>query len=89
MRLSELTLNRQGYTWGVLWELVRIHRLDSQLGISPKACRSLVGKNATIGPNVKAILLGTNSEGSSAPNSGKAERDAQVRDSGHIPYFLG
>ena len=72
-------VDRQGYTWGVLWELVRIHRLDSGQGITPKACRSLVGKNAAIGPNVKTIILETRSEESTIPDLGKAERDAQVR----------
>lgn len=84
--LSKLTVTRQDYTWGVLWELVRIHHLDSDQGITPKACRSLMGKNAIVGPNVKAIILGTKSEENSIPNPGKAERDAQVR--GFRLYFL-
>jgi len=76
---SERTVNRQGYTWGVLWELVRIHRLYSNQGITPKACRNLMGKNAMVGPNVKDIILETRLKESSIPDLGKGERDAQVR----------
>jgi len=79
MHFGESMVNRQGFTWGVLWELVRIHQLDSNQGIAPKACRSLMGKNATVGPNVRAIVLEIESEESSIPDLGKAERDAQVR----------
>ena len=74
---NELTVSRPGYTWGVLWELIRIHRLDPNQGITPGACRNLIGTNATVGPNVKFILLETKLEESSI--LGKAERDAQVR----------
>ena len=42
-----------------------------------------------VGPNVKAIILGTKLDESSIPDLGKAERDAQVRGLGCIPYFLG
>lgn len=76
---GKLILSRQGYTWGVLWELVRLHRLDSSQAITPAACRSLIGVNVAVGPNVRAILLGTRTEGSPVPDLGKAERDAQVR----------
>ena len=75
---GEPTLNRQGYTWGVLWELVRIHRLDPNQSITPKACRHLMGKNATVGPLVKDIILETKLEESFIPNLGKAEYNAQV-----------
>ncbi|KAF9652372.1 hypothetical protein BDM02DRAFT_3183762 [Thelephora ganbajun] len=68
---------QQGYTWGVLWELVRIHQLNSNQGITPKACRSLVGKNATVGPSVRAIIYETKFEENSIPDLGKAEHDAQ------------
>lgn len=71
-------VNRQGYTWGVLWELVRIHKLDSCLGITPKVCRELMGKNAAVGPHVRAIVLETKLEERVVSDPGKAERDAQV-----------
>jgi len=86
---DELTVRRPGYTWGVLWELIRIHRLDSNQGITPSACRSLIGTNVTVGPNVKAILLETKFEESSGPDLGKAERDAQVRDFGRGSCSFG
>lgn len=76
---SKTIFDRQGYTWGVLWELVRIHRLHYNQGITPEACRNLLGKNATVGPNVRDIILGTRLEESSIIDLGKAERDAQVR----------
>lgn len=63
-----------------------MHRLDSNQGITPKACRSLIGKNATVGPNVRAILLDTKLGMSSVPDLGKAERDAQVR--GFMPHLV-
>ena len=75
---------RQGYTWGVLWELVRIHRLHPTQGITPKACRSLMGKNTTVGPNVRSIILEAKLEETSIPNLEKAERSAQVRDLGCV-----
>jgi len=89
MYSSELIVNRQGYTWGVLWELVRIHRLDSNQGIAPRACRSLMGKNATVGPNVRTIVLEIKSERRSGPDLGKAERDAQVRGFRSYSIFTG
>jgi len=86
-------VSRQGYTWGVLWELVRIHRLDSKQGITPKACRNLTGKNATVGPSVRAIILDTKLAESSIPGSisdlGKAEHDAQVRNLDGIAHSPG
>jgi len=78
-RSDELTVSRPGYTWGVLWELIRIHRLDSNQGITPRACRKLIGTNAKVGPNVKTILQEIRFEESPVPDLGKAERDAQVR----------
>lgn len=39
-----------------------------------------MGKNAAVGPHVKAILLDAHSEESTAPDAGKAEREAQVKD---------
>ena len=80
MYSDELTVSSPGYTWGVLWELIRIHRLDPNQGITPGACRNLIGTNATVGPNVKTILLETKLEEGSVPDQGKAERDAQVRE---------
>jgi hypothetical protein len=74
------TVDRQGYTWGVLWELVRIHCLHSNQGITPKACRNLMGKNAIVGPNVKEIILETRLEECPISDLGKAEHDAQVRE---------
>lgn len=71
--------NRKGYSWGMLWELVRIHYLDPSQGITPKVCRNLMGKNAAVGPHVKAIVLDTKVEESSTPDPRKAEHDAQVR----------
>jgi hypothetical protein len=71
-------VDRQGYSWGVLWELVRVHRLDSTQGITPKVCRDLIGKNATIGPLVRAIVLEVKVEESSIPDLGKAEHIALV-----------
>ena len=84
-----LTVSSPGYTWGVLWELIRIHRLDPSQGITPGACRNLIGTNTTVGPNVKAILLETKQEDTTIPDLGKAERDAQVRGFGCILYSLG
>lgn len=71
----------------MLWEVIRIHRLDPKQGITPGACRNLIGTNATVGPNVKAILLETKLEESSI--LGKAERDAQVRGLWAYSAFLG
>lgn len=75
---DNLTVRRQGYSWGVLWELVRIHRLNSHVGITPRVCRNLIGKNAAIGPHVKAIVLEKKLEGDYVSDLGKAERDARV-----------
>lgn len=74
-----ITNRKKGYTWGVLWELVRIQRLDSDQSITPGVCRSLAGSNKDVGPNMRTILLGTGLEESSVPDLGKAERDAKVR----------
>ena len=71
----------------MLWELVRIHRLDSSQGITPQASRRLIGNNATVGPNVKTILLGDELGRNSVLDLGKAERDAQVRELGLHPTF--
>jgi hypothetical protein len=38
-----------------------------------------MGKNAAVGPHVKAIVLNTKLEESSTPDPRKAEHDAQVR----------
>lgn len=81
---DELTVSRPGYTWGVVWEVIRIHRMDANQGITPKACRNLIGTNIAVGPNVKTILLEVRFEECSGPDLGKAERDAQV--SGLWPY---
>ena len=79
LRIPKLTVTRHGYTWGVLWELVRIHYLEPKQGITPAACRSLMGRNVTVGPNVKTIILESKLGESSVPDLGKAEYDAQVR----------
>lgn len=79
-------MDRRDYTWGVLWELVRIHRLYTNLGITPRACRALMGENVKIGPNVKNIVLGTGFE-SLVPDLGKAERVARVGDLNCILYY--
>lgn len=76
---GKLMVNRQGYSWGVLWELVRVYRLNPCLGITPKVCRNLMGKNTTVGPHVRAIVHETRLEESFIFDPGKAERDAQVR----------
>lgn len=48
-----------------------------------------MGRNLTVGPNVKTILLETRLEEGSLPDLGKAERDAQVRGLSYILYPLG
>ena len=80
-------MDRRNYTWGVLWELVRIHRLHTNLGITPRACRALRGESVKIGPNVKNIILGAEFEESLIPYLGKAEQDARVGDFSFILYY--
>lgn len=57
-----------------------MHYLNSNQGITPKVCRNLRGSNSEVGPNVRAIILEEQLEGSTIPDLGKAEHDAQVRE---------
>jgi hypothetical protein len=52
--------------------------MHTDIGITPRACRALMGESVKIGPNVKSIILGTEFEEGLIPDLGRAERGARV-----------